>query len=367
MIKVSTRRLAPCRPSRSSQVPGSGFLRGGTRLRRVRGTREIRAESERRACLVGPRRGLAGRIVFIGVMAVLVGAGADSMAAPAEPDGSRERPYPRLGEAAERVVATARNALDQYWDGVEEPRLAVAATESVSPDVIEAVQVAMSGAGERQTAGGSWLEVITNVQNTTQGIIYEPAPRAELVQPDLVLAIDETHAGPDLRLVRGALLTLRAEGSEWSGAGEVVPDSSTSVYVGKAPEPGAADWLTASGTGYCNRKISQDRWRYTAMRAAEVNARAALARARCGETVEGSHTSQGQQLTDDTQSAKVECTLSATWVMSEHFDASSCRAVVTMTDRRPAPGTPQDKGLTWQSFLTSASVKVIFSLATGGI
>ena len=187
------------------------------------------------------------RMTFIGLMAVLVGAGADSMAAPAEPDGSRERPYPRLGEAAERVVATARNALEQYRDGVEEPRLAVAATEAVSPDVIEAVRVAMSGAGERQTASGSWLEVITKVQNEMQGVDYAPAPRAELVQPDLVLAIDETHAGPDLRLVRGALLTLRTEGSEWRGAGEVVPDSSTSVYVGKTPEPGAADWLTASG------------------------------------------------------------------------------------------------------------------------
>ena len=307
------------------------------------------------------------RMAFIGLMAVLVGAGADSMAAPAEPDGSRERPYPRLSQAAERVVATARNALEQYRDGVEEPRLAVAATEAVSPDVVEAVQVAMSGAGERQTASGSWLEVITKVQNVTQGIDYAPAPRAELVQPDLVLAIDETQAGPDLRLVRGALLTLRTEGSEWSGAGEVVPDSSTSVYVGKAPEPGTADWLTARGTGYCNRKISQDRWRYTAMRAAEVAARAALARARCGETVEGSRTSRNQQLTEDEESSKVECTLSATYVMSEHFDASSCRAVVTMTDRRPASGAPREEAVSWSSFLTSATVKIMFSLATGGL
>ena len=307
------------------------------------------------------------RIAFIGVMAVLVGAGADSMAAPAEPDGSRERPYPRLSQAAERVVATARNALEQYRDGVEEPRLAVAATEAVSPDVIEAVQVAMSGAGERQTASGPWLEVITKVQNVTQSPDYASAPRADLVQPDLVLAIDETHAGPDLRLVRGALLTLRTEGSEWRGAGEVVPDSSTSVYVGKAPEPGAADWLTASGTGYCNRKISQDRWRYTAMRAAEVAARAALARARCGETVKGSRTSRNQQLTEDEESSKVECTLSATYVMSEHFDATSCRAVVTMTDRRPAPGAPREEAVSWSSFLTSATFKVMFSLATGGL
>ena len=307
------------------------------------------------------------RMAFIGLMAVLVGAGADSMAEPVEPDGSRERPYPRLGEAAERVVATAWNALAQYRDGVEEPRLVVAASEAVSPDVIEAVQVAMSGMGERQTASGAWLEVITKVQNVTQGINYEPAPRAKLVQPNLILAIDESAAGPDLRLVRGALLTLRDEHAEWSGAGEVVPDSSTSVYVGTAPGPGSADWLTASGTGYCNRNILQDRWRDTAERAAEVAARAALARARCGETVEGSRTVRNQQLTEDEVRSRVECTLSATHVMSEHFDATSCRAVVTMTDRPPAPGVQQEEDDTWPSFLKSATVKIIFTIATGGL
>ena len=307
------------------------------------------------------------RMAFIGLMAVLVGAGADSMAEPVEPDGSRERPYPRLGEAAERVVATARNALAQYRDGIEEPRLVVAASEAVSPDVIEAVQVVMSGMGERQTADGPWLEVLTKVQNFTQGPSYEPAPRAERVQPNLILAIDESAAGPDLRLVRSALLTLRDEHAEWSGAGEVVPDSSTSVYVGTAPGPGSAGWLTASGTGYCNRDISQDRWRYTAERAAKVAARAALARARCGETVEGSRTVRNQQLTEDEERSRVECTLSATHVMSEHFDATSCRAVVTMTDRRPAPGVQQEEDDTWPSFLKSTTVKIIFTIATGGL
>ena len=289
------------------------------------------------------------------------------MTAPAEPDGSRERPYPQLSQAAERVVSTARNAMAQYRDTAEEPRLAVAASEAVSPDVIEAVQVAMSGMGERQTASGAWLEVITKVQNVTQGINYAPAPRAELVQPDLILAIDESAAGPDLRLVRGALLTLRNEHAEWSGAGEVVPDSSTSVYVGTAPGPGSAGWLTASGTGYCNRDISRDRWRYTAERAAEVAARAALARARCGETLEGSRTVRNQQLTEDEEHSRVECTLSATHVMSEHFDATSCRAVVTMTDRQPAPGVQQEEDDTWASFLKPATVKIIFTIATGGL
>ena len=42
-----------------SQVSESGFLREGTRLRRVEGIREARARNGRRACLVGLRRSLA--------------------------------------------------------------------------------------------------------------------------------------------------------------------------------------------------------------------------------------------------------------------------------------------------------------------
>ena len=302
----------------------------------------------------------------IGLMAILVGAGAHSVAAPVEPDGSRERPYPQLGQAARQVVSAARSAIARR-DVVGESRLAVATTEAVSPEVIDAVQVALSTVGERQTVGGPWLEALAKVMNATQGSDYAPAPRAELVQPDLVLAIDESPAGPGLRLVRGALLTLRAEDSEWSGAGEVVPGSSTSVYVGRALEPGAADWLTARGSGYCNRALPQGRWRYTAMRAAELAARAALARARCGETVEGSRTNRNGQSTEDEERSEVECTLPATHVMSEHFDAESCRAVVTVTDRRPAPGVPREETPIWSSLLTSASIKVMFSLATGGL
>lgn len=304
---------------------------------------------------------------IIVLLSVLLGTGMASMAAPTVPDGSRERPYPLLSQAAERVVTAARSALDKYEDTVDEPRVAVAATEAVSPDVIEAVQVAMSGAGERQTASGSWLEVILKVQNTMQTDDYAPAPRPELVQPDIVLAIDEAAAGPGLRLVRGALLTLRARDAEWSGAGEVVPNSTTSVYVGRTPEPGAADWLEASGTGFCNKSKAREVWRNTAVRAAEVSARAALARARCGETVEGSRTARDQRLDEDTEVSKVECTISDTYVVSEHFDASSCRAVVTLTDRRPWPGAPRDENFKWSSFLTSATLNVMFKAATGGL
>ena len=54
-----SRRLEPRRCSQSSEFSKSGFLREGTRLRRVEGARQARARKGRRACLVGPRRSLA--------------------------------------------------------------------------------------------------------------------------------------------------------------------------------------------------------------------------------------------------------------------------------------------------------------------
>lgn len=304
---------------------------------------------------------------FIGLLSVLIGACAASMAAPPALDGSRERPYPQPRQAADRLVSVARSALAHYHDTDDEPRVAVSATEAVSPDVIEAVHNAISSAGGRQTARGPWLEVLVDVQNRLQGIDYAPAPRAELVQPDLVLAIDEAEAGPDLRLVRGALITLRAGNSEGSEAGEIVPDSAMSAYVGKAPEPGESEWIEVNGTGFCNKKLPVERWRYSAVRAAEIAARAELARARCEETVEGSRRSSAQQLEKDDVINKVECAITATRVVSEHFDASSCRAVVTLTDGRAPPGVRHDEDIAWPSLLASGAVKFIFSLATGGL
>ena len=54
-----SRRLEPRRSLRMSQVSEIGFLREGTRLRRVRGIREACARKELRARLVGLRRSLA--------------------------------------------------------------------------------------------------------------------------------------------------------------------------------------------------------------------------------------------------------------------------------------------------------------------
>ena len=53
------RHLEPRRSSQLSQVSESGFLREGTRLRRVEGVRQARARNGRRACIVGLRRSLA--------------------------------------------------------------------------------------------------------------------------------------------------------------------------------------------------------------------------------------------------------------------------------------------------------------------
>ena len=218
-----------------------------------------------------------------GLLGGLLGACAAAMAASPEPDGSLERPYPHLRQAAVHVVETARSALASRGESPgAAPPVAVAHTKAVSPELVDAVRDVFSGAGGRQTVSGAWLEVILETQSSQQSGAYTPAPREGLEQADLVLAIDEAQAASGLTHVRGALLTLRAGGPEQEyGAGEIVPGSNTSVYV-RAPDTAG---LVVRGEGYCNRDFPSDRWRYSAFKAAEVDAAAALARAtgrRCG-------------------------------------------------------------------------------------
>ena len=277
-----------------------------------------------------------------GLLAGLFGACTAAMAASptAEPDGSIERPYPHLRQAAVKVVETARSALASL--GVSPgttPPVAVAHTKAVSPELVDAVRDVFSGAGGRQTASGAWLEVLLEAQNQQQSGAYPPAPRAGLEPANLVLAIDEAQAGVGLTHVRGALLTLRAGGLEQEyGAGEIVPGSAASVYV-QAPGPAG---LVVRGEGYCNRDFPSDRWRYSAMKAAEVDAAAALVRAREGATVRESSRTVDGRLREHRTETRTEGHLPGVVVKSSHFDPSSCRAVVTLTDTELLPQAQPD-------------------------
>ena len=295
-----------------------------------------------------------------GLLGGLLGACAAAMAAsPApEPDGSLERPYPHLRQAAVHVVETARSALASRGESPgAAPPVAVAHTKAVSPELVDAVRDVFSGAGERQTVSGAWLEVILETQSSQQSGAYTPAPREGLEQADLVLAIDEAQAGIGLTHVRGALLTLRAGGPEQEyGAGEIVPGSNTSVYV-RAPDTAG---LVVRGEGYCNRDFPSDRWRYSAFKAAEVDAAAALARARHGATVrESGSVSGGSSLEAHRTETRTEGVLRSVVVESRHFDPSSCRAVVTLTDTGASPRAQHDAVHKWFSGL-----RPLFSLVS---
>ena len=284
----------------------------------------------------------------IGLLGGLLGACVAVMAAsPApEPDGSPERPYPHLRLAAVHVVETARSALaDRGEPSGAAPLVTVAHTRAVSPELVDAVRDVFSGAGERQSASGAWLEVILETQNSQQSGAYTPAPRAGLEQADLVLALDEAQAASGLTHVRGALLTLRASGlsEQEYGAGEIVPGSATSVYV-QAPD---SVGLVVRGEGYCNRSFPSGRWRYSAFKAAEVDAAAALARAREGATVRESSSVGGGRLEEHSAQTTAEGFLPSVVVVSKHFDPSSCRAVVTLTDTEASPGERHDADHEW--------------------
>ena len=296
----------------------------------------------------------------IGLLGGLFGVCAAAMAAAQtpEPDGSPERPYPHLRQAAVHVVETARSALaGRVEPSGTAPLVSVAHTKAVSPELVDAVRDVFSGAGERQSASGAWLEVLLETQNSQQSGAYVPAPRAGLEPADLVLALDEAQAASGLTQVRGALLTLRASGlsEQEHGAGEIVPGSATSVYV-QAPD---SVGLVVRGEGYCNRSFPSGRWRYSAVKAAEVDAAAALARAREGATVRESSSAVGGHLEEQRTQTTAEGFLPSVVVVSKHFDPSSCRAVVTLTDTEASPGERHDADHEWFS-----SLRPLFSLVT---
>ena len=296
----------------------------------------------------------------IGLVAGLIGVCAASMAAPPAPDGSFERPYPQPRQAAASVVAEVQSALARYRGAAEPPLVAVAYTETVSPDVIEAVRDVLSSTGMRQTASGAWLEVLVQIQNRMQSGAYTPAPRAALAQADFVLAIDEIQAAPGLALMRAAVLTLSAGGVDrWRGAGEIVPGSAVSAYVGTAVAPGTIG-LKVKGTGYCNRSLPSERWRYSALRAAELDAQAAWLRARGGETVRASSGTAFRRLEANRVTAEVHGDPTPARVVSTYFDPSSCRAVVALTDDQAAPARRDRDTAWWLRLMGLVSVVLSF-------
>ena len=125
-----------------SEVSERGFLREGTRLRRVRGAREAHAGKERRACLVGPRRSFASRAFRLLCLAALISLGA-ARTAPAE----HEAGHTGSGGLAETAPAISRllelgsgigigtSGQDEFLD----PDVAfVLSAAAAGPDVIEA-------------------------------------------------------------------------------------------------------------------------------------------------------------------------------------------------------------------------------------
>ena len=184
-------------------------------------------------------------------------------------------PSPRLEDlssSATLLAASVTAPLAGLKGGEGSPVAAILAVEGPVPDtVVTAVAQALDRAGIEQVMAGDLLALTVRSQDLLQSSAFMPEERALLRQADVMVALTGKVNGVHL-LLQARAVTLRPleYKGRWLDAGEAVPGSHVSLPVSYN---GAR---LSAGTGFCNKKLPRNRWRYSALRAAVLNAQAAF-------------------------------------------------------------------------------------------
>lgn len=231
----------------------------------------------------------------------------------------------------------------------------VAHTSGVSPAVVAAVGVELGKRDARQAVKGHWLHELDKQQTREQSVMYQPSPREALQPAHVVLALNQSRVDSDTYRIDAVLMSMTdiiGERGVRYRAGEVIPQSSIAVHWQTVDVKDPR--ISAKGTGFCNRKIDQSRWRYTAERAAELDARSNLMTRLQQAQVERVSEREGKVLSRESANLSVRGSLPPTQLLGVEFDAEQCRAearVAVMA--RPEP--VQEKQW-WDSVKTVMSV-----------
>lgn len=228
------------------------------------------------------------------------------------------------------MAATSEEAIHALVDSeaLNQPTLTVRGTGAEMPTIAKAVRDALINGSVRQTVSADGLAVLLDQHDRHQAPFYQPGPRPVAAAADLVLVVDEAQVAPDIWLVRSVLVAVRELGS--LATGEVVPGSGASFHVGNPSSFGRnAPSITARGEGFCKKDLPPERYQYSAIRAAEVNARANLLAQLKSELWSGGGTSFGQ-LDEDQVTQRLAGNLRNSFTVREDWDADNCRAVVIM-------------------------------------
>ncbi len=288
------------------------------------------------ACRSAPSRREKGRATSLSVLLVLwiawmaAMAGCAPQRAPlppqvSSPSGPISQFQTRLDGAAEAAGQRVGAAILRLSGlGQEGPVVAVARNGSVSEGAVQRFASAMGRRGVRLTAPGEFLTTLVESQDLLQSPIFAPAPRAPLAQAD-ILAIITARVQGDSMVVEAAALSLRSQ--EWPGQalqpGEELPGSRFRQVVRL---PGLRPLV---GRGYCNRSLPHDRWRYTAERAAMLDAQGAALLAAGGLHAGVSLEGDGRLERDVTTLSGRRPVAPAT-VAAVSFDPGRCEAQVLL-------------------------------------
>ncbi len=151
----------------------------------------------------------------------------------------------------------------------EKPVVMIGRSGALPDWLVWEVSEAVDKAGFRQAARGEFLTMTIKAQSQLQEIIYEPRERALLKGAEVIIAMNGEVNGSGLLLKAGAVaLRPLSVNDGVVEPGELVPGSSVSIQV---LFPGGT---LVTGTGFCNKELATSQWRYSAERAALLNAQA---------------------------------------------------------------------------------------------
>ncbi len=183
----------------------------------------------------------------------------------------------------------------------------------------ESLKEALSREGIRLCAEGRDLYLFLKAREDFQKALYGPEALPWLRRAHWIVAVAGVPKGRSL-LVRAALFEVSDE------AGTSPPEGVASVII-KLRRP----LFMARGEGYCNRKLDPSLWRYSALRAAELEARALILEKYRKFTIISQREEKGRRLEEDTGR------LYGKWEgkfrflrVAEYFDEKLCRAEMVL-------------------------------------
>lgn len=197
--------------------------------------------------------------------------------------------------------------------------VALAFCKEVPLEMHRALKEAFSQAGVRLSAEGEDLDLLLTTLDDFQKAIYEPCVRARLKKARWLVAVSG--------LLQGRALTLTVAVFDLEGQVGTISQGNVFSMTVSLREP----IFMAEGTGYCNRHLPEYLWRYSALEAAELDARSRILQMLKAFSMEYEQIERGRKLTGDSLRLRGRVVGRFRFRrVSEAFDEDACMARVLL-------------------------------------